>query len=167
MKNILISLFLLVFIYNPLIWSQSSETSERSTQQKENSKNLFLENESKYDFDETVEKLKTEAEKKTWKIIATHDLQESLKKNGKEVLPVMVLALCHPKHSGKILEKDNERLVSSMMPCRVSVYQKSNGKTYISRMNSAAMAYNFDGVIRQVMTESTAEIEEIIKSLIQ
>jgi len=94
MKNILISLFLLVFIYNPLIWSQSSETSERSTQQKENSKNLFLENESKYDFDETVEKLKTEAEKKTWKIIATHDLQESLKKNGKEVLPVMVLALC-------------------------------------------------------------------------
>jgi hypothetical protein len=41
------------------------------------------------------------------------------------------------------------------------------GKTYISRMNSAAMAINFEGVIRQVMTESTAEIEEIIKGLIK
>jgi uncharacterized protein (DUF302 family) len=162
MKTIILFLFF-AYLSSTVIWSQTPTKSESN----QSSKSFFLENESKFNFDETVEKLKAEAEKKTWKIIATHDLQESLKKNGKEVLPVKVLALCHPKHSGKILEKDNERIISSMMPCRVSIYQKSNGKTYISRMNSAAMAINFEGVIRQVMTESTAEIEEIIKGLIK
>ena len=47
---------------------------------------MFLENQSKYDFSETIEKLKTAIEKKTWKLTATHDLQQTLKTYGKDVL---------------------------------------------------------------------------------
>jgi uncharacterized protein (DUF302 family) len=128
--------------------------------------NLFFENQSKYDFDETIEKLKAEVERKTWKLTAIHDLQQTMKTYGKDVLPVKVFAVCHPEQSSKILEKDNERIVSCMMPCRISVYAKSDGKTYISRLNPAPMAKSFGGIVEKVMTDSAAEIEEILSNII-
>jgi uncharacterized protein (DUF302 family) len=127
---------------------------------------MFYENQSRYGFDETVERIKVEVEKRTWKVTATHDLQQTMKTFGKEVLPVKVLAVCHPKHSSKILELDNERIVSCMMPCRISVYEKSDGKTYVSRINPGPMAKAFGGTVEQVMTESANEIEEIIGGII-
>jgi uncharacterized protein (DUF302 family) len=127
---------------------------------------MFLECESNYGFDETVEKLTTEIEKKPWHISAIHDFQQTLKMNGKEVLPVKVFDLCHPKFAAEILEKDDERVISSMMPCRVSVYQKSNGKTYLSRMNASAFAKSFGGVIEKVMINSSQEVEEMIRPVL-
>ncbi len=116
--------------------------------------NLFIENVSKYDFNETVQKLTMEIEQKSWKVSAIHDLQQTLMNSGKEVLPIKVFALCHPKHSGRILEKDEERIVSSLMPCRISVYMKSDGETYVSRMNSAILAKSIGGIIEEVMIDS-------------
>lgn len=130
------------------------------------SNELLLENESLFPFEETVKMLTNEISKKEWNLTATHDLQQTLKNFGKEVIPVKVFALCHPNHSGKILELDNERIVSSLMPCRISVYKKSNGKTYLSRLNSGLMAASFGGIIEKVMNDSAADIEEIIKPLI-
>jgi uncharacterized protein (DUF302 family) len=128
--------------------------------------NLFIENVSKYDFNETVQKLTMEIEQKSWKVSAIHDLQQTLMNSGKEVLPIKVFALCHPKHSGRILEKDEERIVSSLMPCRISVYKKSDGKTYVSRMNSAILAKSIGGIIEEVMIDSSNEVEEILNEII-
>lgn len=128
--------------------------------------NLFIEDVSKYDFNETVQKLTMEIEQKSWKVSAIHDLQQTLMNNGKEVLPIKVFALCHPKHSGRILEKDEERIISSLMPCRISVYMKSDGKTYVSRMNSAILAKSIGGIIEEVMIDSSNEVEEILNEII-
>ena len=125
-------------------------------------KQLMLENQSKKSFDETVEWLEKTAAENKWKVIAIHDLQNSLEKNGYEVLPVKVLAICQPQHAIKVLGKDDERIVSSMMPCRISVYEKSDGKTYISRMNTSIMAAGFDGAIKDVMVSTSEEIEKMI-----
>lgn len=54
-----------------------------------------------------------------------------------------------------------------MMPCRVSVYEKNDGNTYISRMNSLIIASGFGGIIEQVMTDSANEVEEIIEKTLQ
>lgn len=127
---------------------------------------MFLENESRYGFDKTVEVIIMELERRSWSLSFTHDLQQTLKKHGKEVLPVKVLALCHPKHSGQILDKDYERIVSSMMPCRISVYEKSDGKTYISRINASVMAKQMGGLIETVMTNSGDDVEDILANLL-
>lgn len=127
--------------------------------------NMFIESLSLYDFNTTVEKLTKEIESKSWKISNIYDLQKTLENHGKVVLPVKVFSLCHPNQSGKILEKDTERIISSMMPCRISVYEKHDGKTYISRMNSNIIAKGFGGIIEEVMTSSATEVEEIIESL--
>jgi uncharacterized protein (DUF302 family) len=127
---------------------------------------LFIENESKYNFVETVEKLTSEIENNSWKLSAIHDLQDTLKKNSYDVLPVKVFALCHPKHSSQILTKDDERIMSLLMPCRISVYKKSNGKTYLSRMNAGKLATSIGGIIEEVMNASFEDVEKIIATLI-
>jgi len=127
---------------------------------------MFLETLSPFDFRSTVELLSKEIENKSWKISNVYDLQKTLNQHGKDVLPVKVFSLCHPNHSSRILEKDSERIISSMMPCRVSIYEKADGKTYISRMNSSMVAAGFGGIAEEVMTESANEVEEIIEHIL-
>jgi len=126
----------------------------------------FTENVSPYDFSTTVERLSQEIECKSWNISHIYDLQKTIEKHGKTILPVKVFSLCHPAHSSKILEQDSGRIIASMMPCRVSVYEKHDGKTYISRMNPAMMASSFGGLVEEVMTDSANEVEGIIKNVL-
>lgn len=127
---------------------------------------MMLENKSKKDFTEAIEWIEKTMTDNKWKVIAIHDLQQSMENNGYEVLPVKVFAICQPQHAVKVLEKDDERIVSSMMPCRISVYQKSDGQTYVSRMNTAMMAGLFEGTIKEVMVNTSEEIEKLIKPLL-
>lgn len=123
---------------------------------------MFLENQSTKDFTSTVEWIEKTAVEENWKVIAIHNLQEALDKAGYEVIPVKVFSICKPDIAVKILDKDDERVVSSMMPCRVSVYEKSDGKTYISRVNTITMADGFDGIMKEVMVSTGEEIEELL-----
>jgi len=165
MKSLL-TLVSVVLVLFSACSQQAAKDDKSQTQISQNNEPMFLENESKYNFAETVEKLTAEIEKNLWKVSAVHDLQETLKKNGTDVLPIKVFALCHPKHSGKILSKDDERIVSSLMPCRVSVYEKSDGKTYISRMNTGVLAKSIGGIVEEVMIASSNDVEVILSSLV-
>ncbi|MCX6161997.1 MAG: DUF302 domain-containing protein [Ignavibacteriae bacterium] len=126
---------------------------------------MFIESKSRYNFTETVGKLTDTITVNGWKISVIHDLQESMKKSGVDVLPVKVFELCNPKYSSRLLTKDDERLYSSLMPCRFSVYEKSDGNTYISRMNSGLLAGQIGGLVEEVMQGATDETENIIKSV--
>ncbi len=129
---------------------------------------MLIEDVSKYDdFDKTVEVFEQSVKDHGWKIPATHDLQKSMAKFGKEpIKAVKVFELCHPNHAYKILAKDNERIVSSLMPCRVAIYERSDGKVYISRMNSGLMASMMDGIIPEVMDDAAKENEVILKPIL-
>ncbi|NLO71653.1 MAG: DUF302 domain-containing protein [Porphyromonadaceae bacterium] len=114
--------------------------------------NMFIEVQSKFDFEQTVEKLTETIEKANWKVQMTHNLQQSLQNHGYDVLPVKVIELCNPHHSSKILNRDAERIYSNLMPCRISVYDKSDGETYISLMNAGMMAKQIGGIVEEVMS---------------
>lgn len=128
----------------------------------------FTEDVSKYSFEETIAQLEAMVEDtEGWKILKTYDLQASMSKHGYTVQPVKVYSLCNPDYSSKILFSNQERVVSSMMPCRVSVYVKTDGKTYISRMNSADMAAQMGGLVNEVMTDASEDVEKILSDLIK
>ena len=130
------------------------------------SKNKFvIENQSKYNFDRTVDLLIAEAERREWKIPAVHDLQQSLAKSGKTVNPVKVIEICKPLYSGQMLELNDERIMSVMMPCRISVYIKDDGKTYTAVVNGAEMAAGQPVKIAQVMKAASDETFEIVKTV--
>ena len=48
------------------------------------------------------------------------------------------------------------------MPCRISAYEKADGKTYISLMNADLLAGLIGGKVEEVMTQAYSEIEKII-----
>lgn len=123
---------------------------------------MFIENESRYGFNETVDKLTEAVVSIGWKVSHTHDLQETLHKNNYEVLPIKVIEICKPSYSVRLLERDQERIYSSLMPCRISVYETSDGKTRISRMDSGAMAAQIGGLVHEVMQKAYTDIEEIL-----
>jgi uncharacterized protein (DUF302 family) len=126
---------------------------------------MLLEDVSRYDFNTTVEKLTAIATAAGWKVPATHDLQNTIRNFGKEILPVKILEICHPKHSSRLLELDDERIVSTFMPCRISVYEKSNGCVYISRLNAEMLSKNFGGLVSEVMSSTFNEMEEMTRPL--
>ena len=129
-------------------------------------KMMLIETVSQYDFDTTFEMINQSVEKHEWKIPVVHDLQKTMAKYGKTVRPVKVIELCHPDHAGRILAENEERIVSSLMPCRVAIYEKEDGKTYISRMNSGMMSSMMGGLIKEVMTIAADENELILEPVL-
>ena len=128
---------------------------------------LIIEKVSPYDFEKTVELLTVAAETRNWMIPAVHDLQQSLAKSGKTVRSVKVIEVCKPQYSGKILEKNDERIISVMMPCRISVYLKEDDKTYIALLNGAGLAAALPENIREVMVAASEEVNELVDSVIR
>jgi uncharacterized protein (DUF302 family) len=127
---------------------------------------MIKEDVSKYEFEEAVTRLEEEALRQGWKIPTVHNLQEVMRNFGKDVLEVKVFELCHPEHAWEILSRDKERMVTSLMPCRVSIYKTSDGKTWVSRMNTSLMGSMMPGVVPKVMKAASEESEAIIRTLL-
>lgn len=127
---------------------------------------MLVEKESKFSFEESVAKFEQSALENGWKIPTVHDLQNTMNNFGKDVRSAKVFELCHPEHAYEILSRDSERIVMSMMPCRVAIYEKSDGKTYVSWMNTGLVGRMMKGVVPKVMKAASAESEEIIQVLL-
>jgi uncharacterized protein (DUF302 family) len=128
---------------------------------------MLKEDASSHDFQSTVSRFEAAVIEQGWKIPAVHDLQATMHNFGKTVGPVKVFELCHPDHAEKILKKSEERIVSTMMPCRVAIYEKADGQVYVSRMNSGLVARTMGGIINEVMQDAYAENEKMIETAIR
>jgi uncharacterized protein (DUF302 family) len=123
----------------------------------------FVESRCKHGLAETVKRLQAAARKQGWKIPKVYDLQGALRKARHEVRPVKVVSLCKPDLAVKILGRDALRSASVMMPCRISIYERADGKTYLSRLDPSA----FGGPAAKVMAAAARELEALIKPLVK
>lgn len=128
-------------------------------------KMMLIESKSQYAFEETLERLQQAVDEMGWKTPHVHDLQATLAKFDYDVRKVKVMEVCKPDVAQLILSKDDERIASTLMPCRISVYEKSDGQVYVSRLNSVKMGGLFGGIIKQAMDIAGNESEEIIQSV--
>lgn len=128
---------------------------------------MIIEDDSRYSYEETVERIQANAEGMDWKIPTVHKLHEAVAPYGYEVERVAVMELCQPHHAAQILRHDHTRVITSLMPCRISVYETSDGRVVISRMNSGLIAQSFGGVIAEVMVEASADNEQMIANIIR
>jgi len=125
-------------------------------------KNMMVqERQSPYGLDETVAKIVSRAKEKGWKVPdEPKKMEKSIKKaGGPDLPPVRLIELCQPQYAGKLLAQDDTRYVSVMMPCTISVYQKSDGKTYVANMK----ARNFGmmpGAVGEVMGGGVADDQD-------
>ncbi|MCX6223822.1 MAG: DUF302 domain-containing protein [Bacteroidia bacterium] len=131
-----------------------------------NSNQFIIEQASPFDVSTTVEKIIETAVSRGWQNPATHNLQQSLAKSSKEVRPVQVIEICKPAFSGQILERNHERIFSIMMPCRISVYEKEDGKAYVALLDTSAMSAGMPETVIAAMSGASDESFEIVKAVI-
>ena len=114
---------------------------------------------------ETVDRIVETAEEMGWKVPETHEIHVSVANGGYTVPPVTVIELCKVDLAGEILDNSENRVVSSMMPCRIAVYENENGEVVVSRMNTGLMSSMFGGEVQRIMSSATEETELIVASL--
>ena len=127
---------------------------------------MLKESKSNYGFDETMERILQAVEEGGWKVPGNHDLQATLLKHGKQdVNNVNVIEICNPDLAEKILKTEDEKIVSSLMPCRIAVYEKADGSVYVSRMNSGLLSKAMGKVTRKQMAVAFRETEGFLLSV--
>ena len=123
---------------------------------------------SKEGLEEIVLGIEKTALAKGWKVPHIYDIQKTLQGSGYDKMtPLKILSLCQPDHAYSLLSSDTEKFVSAMMPCRVAVYGKKDGKTYLAYLNMALMSKLFGGRIAKVMSDVTAEQAEILSAFVE
>lgn len=129
---------------------------------------MFLESTSPVDIAKTLDAFKAEVKAAGWTILGEHNMAGILSTKGYTLHPVIVIEICSGKYSAQLLARDETRYVTSMIPCRVAIYQTSDRKVIISRMNTAMFASMMQGVVAEVIKQSGSDVEAIIaKTLTQ
>lgn len=117
---------------------------------------MLQEHKSPYGVEETVERIRNSAVDEGWVVSGVRRLDESIRKHGGDQLPpVRLINVCQADHAHRILNEDDQRVVSVMMPCTISVYAKG-GETYIGTMNAGLMGRMFGGTVAEVMGRRVA-----------
>ncbi|MCK5479058.1 MAG: DUF302 domain-containing protein [Methylococcales bacterium] len=118
---------------------------------------MLTERQSPYGVDETVAKITANAKAEGWVISSIQPLHQSVKKHGGgDLSPVILINLCQANHAYNILKEDDNKLISVMMPCTISVYQKSDGYVYVGTMNARLLGTMFGGKVAEVMGGTVA-----------
>ena len=118
---------------------------------------MLTERQSPYGVDETVAKITANAKAEGWVISSIQPLHQSVKKHGGgDLSPVILINLCQANHAYNILKEDDKKVISVMMPCTISVYQKSDGYVYVGTMNARLLGTMFGGTVAEVMGGTVA-----------
>jgi uncharacterized protein (DUF302 family) len=128
---------------------------------------MILEDVSTLSYDDALKVIKDKTTELKWKIPVVHELHKSMEKEGYTVEKAAVVEICKADYAAEILQTDNARNVTSLMPCRIALYRTSDGKTIISRMNTGLMSKLFGGKVTEVMAKATFDSEQIISALLK
>jgi len=114
---------------------------------------MFREIESPFGVEETVARIQQNIQHvgNGWVLSGLRNPGRAVESSGGNVLPVMMVEACSTKYSAPILKDDSVRFLSILMPCKVSVYKKNDGKTYIGMMNAGLMGKMFGPMVGEVM----------------
>jgi uncharacterized protein (DUF302 family) len=122
---------------------------------------------SEKNFPETLRDFQAKVAEAGWSVLNVNNMAGTLSERGFTVAPVVIIDVCSGAYSHRILSQDDYRPTSAFMPCRVSIYQTSEGKVFVARMNAGAFAAMMPEEVGKVMTESDAAIGRIIDSAVR
>jgi uncharacterized protein (DUF302 family) len=116
---------------------------------------MFNETPSPFGMEETVARIQAnvQATGNGWTLSGLRNPARAVAAAGGNVLPVMMVEACSTKYSKPILKQDQTRMLSILMPCKISVYKKEDGKVYIGTMNAGLMGQMFGPLVGEIMGE--------------
>ncbi|HRH82441.1 MAG TPA: DUF302 domain-containing protein [Thiobacillaceae bacterium] len=124
---------------------------------------MFTERASPFGMEETIARIQhniednPELKAKGWALSGLRNPARAVQTDGGNVLPVQMIEVCSTKYSKPILKEDTVRFLSILMPCKISVYKKQDGKVYIGTMNAGLMGKMFGPMVGDVMGQVAAD----------
>jgi uncharacterized protein (DUF302 family) len=114
---------------------------------------MFKERLSPFGVEETVARIQHNIEDtgNGWGLSGLRNPASAIHADGGNTLPVMMVEACSTKYSKPILNEDSVRFLSILMPCKITVYKKNDGKTYIGTMNAGLMGKMFGPLVGDIM----------------
>jgi uncharacterized protein (DUF302 family) len=98
-----------------------------------------------------------------WALSGLRNPGKAIEADGGNTLPVMMIEACSTKYSGPILKDDSIRFLSNLMPCKISVYKKNDGKTYIGMLNAGFLGRMFGPMVGETMSHVAADQAKFIQ----
>lgn len=129
---------------------------------------MLKEIESPLAFEETLEQIEANAKEMGWKVPKKWkaNFQRNFQKIvGVDIGPNKLLKMCEPNVAASILKHDQYKKLSVMMPCTIAVYEKSNGKTYVSVMNLQFLSMMYGGEVAAAMDKVQPQMEQMVSNL--
>jgi len=126
---------------------------------------MFSERVSPFGVEETVARIQQniQASKTGWALSGLRNGAKPIEKDGGNVLPVLMIEACSTRYSGPVLKDDSVRFLSILMPCKISVYKKSDGKVYIGTMNASLIGALFGAKIGSIMKDVAEDQQSFLK----
>ncbi len=130
---------------------------------------MFNETVSPFGMEETIARIQhnidgnPELKEKGWSLSGLRNPAKAVQTDGGNVLPVMMIEACSTKYSAPILKEDTVRFLSILMPCKISVYKKNDGKVYIGTMNAGLMGRMFGPLVGDVMGQVAQDQKKFLE----
>jgi uncharacterized protein (DUF302 family) len=128
---------------------------------------MIKEMKSPFPYGETVERLKKSiAAQKGWHVFNVVDQGAEIVKNGGwDVGRITIMQYCHGPFASRMFQNDERKKISVFSPKAVSIYTKSDGRTYVSMMNGEMMKLVAAGEMKQIVREVSGEVKGIMSVL--
>ena len=126
---------------------------------------MFTERLSPFGVEETVARIQQNIMEtgNGWTLAGLRNPARAIQNDGGNVLPVLMVEACSTKYSKPILNDDSVRYLSILMPCKVTVYKKNDGKVYIGTMNAGLMGKMFGPLVGGVMSQVAKDQVNFVK----
>ena len=129
---------------------------------------MIITRESRFGMDETVDLIDSSSTENGWAVAKVWDLGDRMIKAGYEDAPmVKVVEICHAENTYNVLKNEDDMFISVLMPCRMAVYEYSDGRTFVSRMNIGLMSKLFSPNVKSVMSGVAEDDEKILNGIIK
>ena len=126
---------------------------------------LINEYQSKVGFKETIAQLGSDVKSSKGWIARTSSCSLPNPKDGSRAV---AMKLCNGQYASELMNDETARKTAAMIPCTFAVYQKSDGKTYISRLNMKLLGSLLGGKAGVVFTgKIDPDQEKILKGLVE
>jgi len=132
-------------------------------------KMMFASHVSKFDFDETVSKIKQQAKDVGWNIPDDRDLQKMWSEGAglTDMTRLTTIYFCSPSTAYRIVKEDGNAAMAVMMPMGVIVYEMDDGKTGVATYNMGMMAGMFPGLTGEVLKGAAERLEKSLDGIIE
>jgi uncharacterized protein (DUF302 family) len=121
---------------------------------------------SRLGFEETVAAIRAGAQKRGWKLGETQDMGAAMQQAGaKDAKRMKVVFLCPVGADEKVAKAGGGK--TPPLPCRATVFDGQDGKTYVMRMNLSNLAKAMQGDLAKAMAEVGAEEDALYKDFLE